>query len=230
MRRWTVGDVMTADVAAVREGAPYKEIVDVLTGRGVSALPVLDVASHVVGVVSETDLVHKVELDSDRTGRHPFEGPGRRAARAKAAGVTARDLMTEPAVAVLASMSIVDAARLMDAERVKRLPVTDDLGRLVGIVTRGDVLKVFLRSDDEIRAEILDEVVRQVLWTGPPKVDVQVHDGVVVLVGELETKSLIPIAVRLAAGVPGVVDVVSRLTYREDDTHLPVPRPIVRVA
>jgi CBS domain-containing protein len=121
-----------------------------------------------------------------------------------------------------------EAARVMDRHAVKRLPVVDGDGRLLGIVSRSDLLKVFLRTDEDIREEIVRDVFMHVLWVEPDQVDVQVRQGVVVLTGKLEMKSGIAIAERLTRGVDGVVNVVCELTYATDDPELhrlgPFPR------
>jgi CBS-domain-containing membrane protein len=123
--------------------------------------------------------------------------------------------------------SVVEAARLMDRARVKRLPVVDADGELVGIVSRRDLLSVFLRLDEAIRGEVVDDVFRRVLFVEPPQVSVEVHDGVVTLAGELEQKGLVEIAERLCRAVDGVVDVVNRLRYRVDDSKLRVVNPLL---
>ena len=133
--------------------------------------------------------------------------------------VPAGQLMSRPAVTVRPQDSIVDAARSMARHRVERLPVVDEEDRLIGIVTRRDLLRVFLRPDDEIRAEVIDEVLVRSLWLRPQSVAVTVTDGVVRLEGELDRHSEIPIAVRMAGQVDGVVAVVDRLTYRVDDSR-----------
>jgi CBS-domain-containing membrane protein len=221
MSRLTIADVMTTDVVSVGENALYKEIVDVLTGRRVSAVPVLDVVGHVVGVVSQADLLHKVELTGQPGNGYLFEGARQRTAREKAMAATARELMSVPAVTAMARTSIVEGARLMDSAQVKRLPVVDDLGRLVGIVSRGDLLKVFLQPDPAIAERVVADVLRGVVQTGPPEVTVEVRDAVVTLTGQVPHRSQIPVAVGLTAAVDGVVDVVNRLTYRHDDTEIP---------
>jgi CBS-domain-containing membrane protein len=150
MKLWRVDDVMTKDVVAVQEDTPYRDVVDLLISRRVSAVPVVDRSDRVVGVVSEADLLHKVE------GRRPRIIESRRSRRdhAKAAGRVARDVMSAPPVTVLPSLSVPAAARRMRRENVKRLPVENELGRLVGIVTRSDLLKIHLRSDAEIRRDV----------------------------------------------------------------------------
>lgn len=126
--------------------------------------------------------------------------------------------MTTPAVTVAPEATVAEAARLLDRHHIKRLPVVDPAGRLVGLVSRRDLLRVFLRSDDSIRDEIVQDVFSRLLAVDPAAVAVYVEDGAVTLVGRLERKSAIPIAVRLAAAVEGVVTVGSRLDYAVDDT------------
>lgn len=220
MRTWLVRDVMTTDVATVAEETPYRDIVEILAARRVSAVPVIDAFEHVVGVVSEADLMRKVEFAGDDSIRHLFEGRRQRLARAKAGGDRARDLMTTPAVTAMAETSIVAAARRMDDENVKRLPVVDELGRLVGIVTRSDLLRVYQRPDEDIRADISDEVLRRSLWLEPGMVRIEVTRGIVTLTGQVDTKSLAQLAVRLTRAVAGVVDVVDQVGFDFDDTEL----------
>lgn len=222
----TVQDVMTRDVVTVEETTPYKTVADLLAVRQISAVPVIDADGRVAGVASEADLLHKVEFEGGTVTGSFFERRRQRQGRAKAAGRSASDVMTSPAVTITADAPAAVAARLMDRRKVKRLPVVDSGGRLVGIVSRRDLLRVFLQADDVIRAEVVDDVFHRVLWIGPPHVSVEVQDGVVTLVGELEQRSLVEIAVRLTAPVRGVVGVVNRLSYRLDDRRLDVPSPL----
>ncbi|WP_406259832.1 CBS domain-containing protein [Actinacidiphila glaucinigra] len=220
MKHRQTGHVMTADVVSVREGVPFKDVVALLARHRISGLPVVDDDDKVLGVVSETDLMLRQASRQDGTRRRPpaLSPTGRRnAARARAR--TAGQLMSSPAVTVSAGASIAVAARTMAEHRVNRLPVVDDEDRLVGIVTRGDLLQVFLRPDPDIRAEIIDEVVVRTLWLAPRAMGVSVHHGVVTLEGRLERRSEISVAEGLARRIDGVVAVVNRLTYRLDDTH-----------
>ncbi|SBT39835.1 CBS domain-containing protein [Micromonospora auratinigra] len=220
MRTWQVGDVMTKDVATVGEETPYRQIVDVLIRRNISAVPVVDSFDRVLGVVSEADLLHKVERAGHPDQRRVFEGRRRRTAREKAGALVARDLMTAPAVTTTARAALPAAARLMDREVVKRLPVLDELGRLVGIVTRGDLLRVHLRTDAEIREDVVQQVLRRVLAVRDGLVTVQVRDGEVTLDGRLDRRSAVDLAGRLAGQVAGVVQVHNGVGYDVDDTSL----------
>jgi CBS domain-containing protein len=221
MRRWLARDVMTTDVITVGELTPYKEIVDVLVTHAVSAVSVLADGGHVVGIVSEAGLLHKMEF----TGVEPYAGllerKRRRIARAKSGGDTARDLMTSPAIVVGPVESLATVAKLMDAERVKRVPVVDGHRRLVGIVSRRDLLRLYLRDDESIRTEIVQEVLLRTLWIPSGTITVAVDRGVVSLSGTVDRGSTVPLVARLVEGIAGVVDVANHLTYHFDDTTDP---------
>lgn len=194
-------------------------MVDLLIGNRFSAVPVADDSRRVTGVVSETDLLRKIEYAGDIEPRL-FEGRHRRGERGKALARTAGDLMTAPAVVVLTGTSIVAAARLMDREGVKRLPVVDDLGRLAGIVSRGDLLKAHRRTDDEIRADIETGVLRSYLSERPMSVAVTVTEGVVRITGHVERSSDVGLVFRLARQVAGVVEASGALSYEIDDSKV----------
>jgi CBS-domain-containing membrane protein len=221
MSRWQVGDVMTTDVATVSEETPFREIVALLEERRVGAVPVVDGGNLVVGVVSEADLLPKMEFAGRPRQSRLFESRRIRAARERSSGDLARDLMSAPAVTVMKRMSVADAARRMDESGVKHLPVVNLAGRLIGIVARGDLLRVFLQTDAELRGDVLDEL-RQLPDATAARVDVKVDNGVVTLTGQLDRRSAVPGVLRVAEVVDGVVDVVNQLTYQHDDVELPV--------
>ncbi|GIF17120.1 CBS domain-containing protein [Actinoplanes teichomyceticus] len=216
MRSCKVGDVMTRDVVAVDEDTLYRDVVDLLVARRISAVPVVDDRGRVTGMVSEADLLRKIEYAGAGQPRI-FERPARRGGRAKASARTASGLMSTPAVVVGADTPIAAAARLMDTRKVKRLPVTDEHGRLVGIASRSDLLRAYLRSDEQIRAEVCTGVLRPLLADEALGVTVEVAGGVVTLSGHLERWSSADLAERLTHRVTGVVQVSSRLSYRFDD-------------
>jgi CBS domain-containing protein len=225
MKRRTVQDVMTERVVTVNEDAPFAEIAETMAEHRISGVPVLDAAGRVTGMVTEADLLRKQEYKDGGARRPVLDRIRRRGeAEAKAAAVDARGLMSAPVVSVAPNTSIAQAARLLNGHGFKALPVVDDDGRLAGIVARRDLLRVFQRSDAEIRDEIIDDVLITKLWQDPADVDVRVEDGVVHLTGRVEQKSLIPIIVRLTAATEGVVDVVHALGYDHDDTR-PAPYP-----
>lgn len=220
MRLWRVRDVMTTDVVSVDEWAPYRDIVDLLTGCRISGVPVIDYFGHVTGVVSEADLLYRLESGGVRQKATVFDGRRARQCKTKAAGVVAGDLMTAPAVTVMAETPLNEAAQLMDHKGVKRLPVVDDLGRLVGVVTRGDILRVYLRGDAEIRDDVMSEVLGRVLALEPGTVTAGVAGGIVELSGEVDRRTVAELAVRLTRAVPGVIDVVDKMTFSFDDGEL----------
>ncbi|TQJ85968.1 CBS domain-containing protein [Streptomyces sp. SLBN-31] len=203
---YTVSDVMTQTVIAVGRDASFKEIVGLIDQWKVSALPVLVGEGRVIGVVSEADLLPKEEF------RDGGEEDAERAERQKAAALTAGELMSTPAVTVHADASVAEAARIMARRHVKRLPVVDSVGILQGVVSRSDLLKVFLRDDEEIAEEVRHSVLGQLPITTP--LTVSVADGVVTLGGVLPDRTLVPIVARAVRAVEGVVDIRLDLTHR----------------
>ena len=206
--RLQVRDVMTTNVVAVDLAASYKQVARVLAERSVTAVPVLDQAGRVLGVVSEADLLCKQE----RGHRAPAGGTRLRTRvdKAKAAAHTAAELMTTPPVTIHADADLGSAARLMNDRHVKRLPVVDSSGRLIGIVSRHDLLSVFLRSDLDIAADV-HAIITGILLADSPAVSVSVSDGVVTLRGALSQPDHAAAAMRLASEVDGVVDVIDDL-------------------
>jgi CBS domain-containing protein len=217
MARRTVRDLMTTRVVTVTETTPFKELAAVMAAQRVSAVPVLSPGGQVTGLVSEADLLPKEEFQQDPYAR-PISWWQRHTERRRAGGVVAREVMSAPVITISPAASVVAAARLMDRSHVKRLPVTTADGRLAGIVSRADLVRVFLRPDEEIRAEVLGELSGEYLQINPALLDVSVTEGVVTLAGEVEDKTMIPFAVRITHSVDGVVDVVDKLTYAVDDT------------
>jgi CBS-domain-containing membrane protein len=168
--------------------------------------------------VSEADLLAKLEY-ADRTPRHPLSARRMRHRSRKADGDTAAELMTAPAVTVHRDETVTRAARLMEAAGIKRLLVVDDDGRLAGIVSRRDLLRLYTRPDSQLRTALVDGVLHS-LWIDPSTVDIAVADGVVTLTGHLERRSTAAVVAAFVLGTPGVVDVVDRLTFDEDDSPL----------
>ncbi|WP_327315795.1 CBS domain-containing protein [Streptomyces sp. NBC_01235] len=212
-----VGDLMTSAVVSVRQDTGFKDVAERLAKHDITAVPVIDEQGHPVGVVSEADLLRKQESQAD-PGGHLTAAHLLPAERAKAHALTAEGLMTSPAVTARPQWSVVEAARVMARHHVKRLPVVDDADRMVGIVSRGDLLRVFLRRDVTIYEEITTDVLTRALGLSPGAVTVQVSDGRVTLSGTVPQESLIPVAVRLSESVDGVVDVTSHLRPAPDLT------------
>ncbi|SDN50681.1 CBS domain-containing protein [Streptomyces sp. cf386] len=209
-----VSDVMTLPVVAVGRDARFKEIVRAMEQWKVSAVPVVEGDGRVIGVVSEADLLLKEEFrEGDLTRSEQVRRPSD---FAKAGAVTAEELMSTPAVTVHPDVTLAQASRIMAVKRLKRLPVVDDEDRLQGIVGRADLLKVFLRSDEDIAEEVRRTVVSYLFPALSHTIHVSVHDGVVTLRGRVQDTSLVWVAERLVRAVEGVVDVESRL--RGEDT------------
>lgn len=217
----TVKDVMTTRVIWVRKDATFREMAVALREYRVSAFPVVDDDRKVIGVVSEADMLNKEAL-IDEPGF--VDGILHRRDQAKARGVTAGDLMTTAVVAVRPEDTVEHAAKLMYDRGVKRLPVTDENGHLVGIISRADVLSVFDRTDEAIRAEILDEVPLGEYSEDPRTLDVTVKDGIVTLTGVPETNETGHEIVRRVRHIQGVVAVRDRLSY--PDTYPVVAGPV----
>jgi CBS domain-containing protein len=208
-----VKDVMTTEVLTVSPETSLKDVARLLSEHRISGLPVVDERGAVVGVVSEGDVLFK-EGGPDSRGPLPWRlDPRGTAHRAKLAARTAGDAMTSPAVTVQEWRTVASAAKVMLDERVNRLPVVEH-DRLVGIVTRADLVRAFARSDDTIRDEIRDRVLRSVLMLRNPElVEVTVVDGQVALSGSVDTPVEAQIAADVTARVPGVVGVSSSLGW-----------------
>lgn len=223
MKHRTVADVMTTDVVTVTAQTPFKDLAGLFVDRRISALPVLSRQGKITGIVRETDLLMKEELQHDPGTGSPLLRRYR-AMRARACGDSAGEVMTTQVVTVRPEATVAEAARLMDKHHVTCLPVVDETGKLAGIISPRDLLRIFLRPDTEIRDEIFDEILHGYLGTNPVLVNVDVSDGVVILTGEVERKTMIPLVLPLIQAVDGVVDAEAELTYAIDDTHLP-PAP-----
>jgi CBS-domain-containing membrane protein len=212
----TVKDVMTTRVIWVSKNATFREMAAALREYRVSAFPVIDDDRKVIGVVSEADMLTKEAL-IDEPGL--VGGILHRRDQAKARGITAGDLMTTTVVAVRPEDTVEHAAKLMYDRGVKRLPVTDESGHLVGIISRADVLSVFDRTDSVISHEITHDVIQGEFVTDPAAFQVMVMDGIVTLSGRPETNEIGHDIVQRVRHVPGVVAVRDRLDYP------PVERP-----
>jgi len=210
----TVKDVMSAEVVAVRRGASFKEMAASLRQYRVSAFPVIDDDGRVIGVVSEADLLAKEALADGQAGiPGAVTGLLHRKQHEKADALTAGEMMTHPAVTVRPDDTVEHAARMMYTLQVKRLPVVDAGGCLIGIVSRSDVLAVFDRPDSEILAEITDDVILHEFLIDPAMFVVTIRDGVVTIRGNLESANLGHQLVAKIRHVRGVVAVRDELSY-----------------
>jgi CBS domain-containing protein len=211
---------MTTRVHVANPLAPFKLLVRLIEENRISAVPIVDQHGVPVGIVSESDLLLKerrLELESSRDLLHRQK---RRVERAKAAGTVAADVMTSPAITVTSDTSLSDAARLMHETDVRRLVVVDERGRIAGIVSRSDLLQVFLRSDEELRDEIAGRLIPAVLLSLADAIGVEVSWNIATLSGEVARKSDAEILKRLTTELDGVVAVVDQLSYRLDDTDM----------
>jgi CBS domain-containing protein len=218
MAHHTVSEVMTTEVITAAEDTPFKDLAQTMASHHISALPVLSAQGRVIGVVAEIDLLRKEEYQEEPTAkRAPWWG--HRKARIRATGRVARDVMSPHPVTISPQASIVAAARALDRHHVHRLVVINGGGWLAGIVTPSDLLKPYLRTDEEIQSEVRRDIAGY-LGTSPDLVKIAVHDGRVTLGGVVGNKSMIPTVVSMSRAVDGVVDVIDHLGYTCDDTHL----------
>jgi len=208
-----VSDLMSLDVLTVTPETPLREAAGLLARKGISGLPVVDATGAVVGVLSEADIVVKAGSEAPRSGLLGWLVEPDFDYHDKIAATTVGEAMSAPAVTIAPGREVHEAARVMVSESVNRLPVVDD-HKLVGIVTRADVVRAFTRTDDEIASEIRGDILRRTLWLEPGMVSANVVDGAVRLEGEVETEAdreLLPVFV---SRVPGVVSVQANLRAR----------------
>jgi len=209
---------MTVDVVAAEADASSLEIAALLRTHRISGLPVVDADRKVVGVVSEADLLTEgARLAA--LGRVPAPRPGRPAWRLhhaplRTARPTAADLMTRPAVVIGPDEPASTAARLMSRRKLRRLPVVDRHGHLMGILGRADVLSVFTRSDEQIRREVTQDVIAEGFFLDPAQFTVTVDEGIVTLVGAIGSVILGRNIADQARHVEGVVAVRDLFTYQ----------------
>lgn len=205
---------MTAEVVTVSRDTPLKEAARLMTRFGVSGVPVVDGEHRLVGILSEADFVSR----SSRQGRGGRGDTGPGGGGHRLGGDSVGGAMTRNVLSIDPESDHRQAARLMMRRRVRRLPVVDAQGRLLGIISRSDILSVFARPDDEIREEIERHIIGQVLAVEPHTVAVRVEDGRVEMSGTLPARTDAELLTDLARNVDGVITVVGRLGYLVDDT------------
>lgn len=208
-----VSDVMARSVVTVDRATSYKEIARLLAEHQISGMPVLKMGREVAGVVTEADLLAAEEKTARRLRSAGRLRLPQRARRHPA--FTAGELMTAPAITVGPNVTIHAAGRLMSTHHVRLMPVVDEHNRLIGVVSRRDLLAVFLRPDEDIAADVR-QVLAEILLAEPGEADVTVRDGIVTLTGPLDPNTgehgdLIPVAIRLMWDVDGVVDIIDHL-------------------
>jgi CBS domain-containing protein len=199
----TVESVMTKQVVTAGQDTPFKELVAVMSERRVSGLPVVDAEGKPAGVVSEADTLAKQEYQGGTVPR-PL--------------LTAGELMTAPAVVIRENETVGAAARVLAKKKVRRLCVVDEAGKLVGVVSRHDVIGTFLRDDDAIRADVEEHVFKRGRWLFPETLTAEVAGGVVTLDGAVERRTTAQLAGQLTSAVPGVVGVRNKVRYELDDS------------
>lgn len=213
--------IMQRTVITVRPETSLRDLARVLVEHGISGVPVVDAGGAVLGVVSEADFVLKEQGLPEAPRRLLFRlfagaDESARATILKVEATTAGEAMTSPAVAIEPTASLPDAARLMTERQVNRLPVVHE-GRLIGIITRADVVRAFVRTDDELRSAIVDDVLRRTMWLDEKAVQVTVVDGYARLTGTVEKRSDVPIIERLVGQVPGIMGCDVSVGWRLDD-------------
>jgi len=219
MRHTTVADVMSTNVISANPQDSFAQLAMMLRNAAIRAVPVVDDDDRLCGVVSEADLMAAVAHAEGGDARRWWRPRHirRRSPQAKAGATTAAELMTTDVETVSPATPLPAAARTMMDRQLSWVPVCDEAGRVVGVLGRRDVLTVFLRDDASIRAEIVDDILRDVLLADPSAVQVEVAGGVVTLTGELDTRLDTRVAVRLTERVEGVAAVVDQLRYRTDE-------------
>lgn len=216
MRTLTVASVMTQDVITVRPDTPFKAVVELLDEHRISAAPVVDEEDRPIGVVSEADLTAKEEFGGGTDPIPLLSGPARRRRWRQAHGLTAGDVMHAAVHTIGPTETVARAAGQLASAGVRRLFVVDEAGRLVGVVSRRDLLTVYLRTDEQLTDEIRGNVLEGALWIDSG-VQVTVADGIVTLSGTLPRRSDTDIVTRLTQAQPGVVGVVNDLRFEFDD-------------
>ncbi len=219
MRVTTVADVMSTHVVAVEPGDSFSHVAQLLYSAAISAVPVVGTDGTLHGVVSDADLMATAAclVEADPATRCRSRSTRESRLYAKAGAATAEELMTTAVETVGPRTGVAEAARRMIDQNLRWMPVTDDDGRVVGILSRSDILAVFLHSDESVRADVAQRVRERIPLTDPAPLDVQVRQGIVTLSGEVGTPAEAASAVRCTRRVEGVVLVVDRLHSRVDD-------------
>lgn len=215
-----VRDLMTTTVLTIGPEAPIRDVAAILVEHRISGLPVCDIEGHVLGVVSEGDILYREHDPRDSRRGGPLgwivDGSPDFTGWAKSRALTAGRAMTTPAITIAPGATVADAARVLSERRVNRLPVVED-GKLVGIVTRADLVRAFVRSDAEIEEEIRRDVLERTLWAEAGQVELEVRRGTVTLRGALPRRSEVELLERLVRRVPGVITVASSVAWGVDD-------------
>jgi CBS domain-containing protein len=219
----TVRHVMTRNVLTVRPETPLKDVARLLIDSGISGAPVVDESGAVLGVVSEADFLVKEQgagaIRHRRLARLLGDSEATRHELDKVAARTAGAAMTSPAVTIEPSRSLAEAAAEMSHRHVNRLPVVEG-GKLVGIVTRADLVRAYLRTDDELARTIREDVLHRILWLDPASFEVAVANGEAIVRGHVERRSTAAIVRDTIEMVPGIVSLTADIAWTFDDRDL----------
>jgi len=221
-----VRDLMTSDVVTVRPTTPIKDVAKLLVEHRISGMPVVDPGGRLIGVVSEGDLLFK-EHEPDSIERRPLarifgDSAETRSELNKVLALTAGDAMTTPAITISAEAPIAEAAGTMTRSRVNRLPVVEG-ETLVGVISRADVVRAIVQTDEALAKAIREDVLYRTLWLDPDRFNVVVTNGEARISGEAERRSEADMIERVTAMVPGVISVSTQLTWKLDDRGLEAP-------
>lgn len=210
---------MTRDVITVTPDTSLKDVARLLVANRISGVPVCGPNGEVLGVVSEADILRKEEGISPDLAR-PLAWLVRRldGELDKIGARTAGEAMTAPAITVRPTQHTSDVARLMVDYTINRVPVVAG-GRLVGIVSRADLVRAFIRSDEEIEREIREDVLLEIMLLGPEDIDLSVENGRVVMSGHLTTREDAEILERCVRRIPGVLEVEADLRWSPRDAR-----------
>jgi CBS domain-containing protein len=219
-----VTEVMSRPAITIGPDAPLADVARLLTDRAISGVPVVDDAGRCLGVLSETDLLVK-QMSRPLSRRMPIEwiiGEHHDADELRRrSATTAREAMSQPPITIGADRPVREAASIMVDRDINRLPVVED-GRVIGIVTRADLVRAYLRLDDEIVAAVGDDVLRRTMWLDPTRFTIDVRGGIVRIGGRVDRRSTARILEKLIGLVDGVVAVHSDLVWELDDSHLEI--------
>jgi CBS domain-containing protein len=223
-----VRDLMSPQVMTVRPETPIKDVATLLVEHRISGMPVVDDGGRVVGVISEGDLIVK-EQGADSVERRPLarifgDSDETRAQLAKVHALTAGDAMTAPAITITADRPIAEAAATMTRRGVNRLPVVEG-DTLVGVVSRADIVRAFVRTDEQLADAVRNEVLQRALWLEPSSFDIDVTNGNVRIRGKVERRSEANMIERMTSLVPGVVGVTTEVDWSVDDRQIEAPGP-----
>jgi len=215
-----VRDIMTTDPIRVSADTLLKQAARLMVRHHVSGLPVVDADGGLIGIVTEGDFLRQ-EANRERPyGASLLDALFGDGVVAAPTAETVGEVMSQDLVTIGPDASIGEAARIMSQRSIKRLPVLDANGDLIGIISRADVVNAFTKPDDVIEDEVREDIVRRLLFLDPETIDVSVDDGVVALRGELENRTEVQLLEELTRRIAGVVRVDSDLTFRFDDRKL----------